>query len=649
MLNPAVLSYLPRLPVTLKAKQERFLQLVQRLPFDEQVEYVRAQLQDIGANVSALRSGEPAPGLRHLQEVGHILETHSHVPVAPDTFLLDRYFLDRRSEAYPEVVKEFVRMNSGQYNEVVLTGAIGTAKTTLAIWTCAYQLYRLSCILHPQNYFGLQASDEILFIFQSLNEKLAKALNFERFRHLLLGCQYFKDHFPFDTGVESELRFPKRIIVKPVTGADTAAIGQNVFGGILDEVNFMSNVEDSKKNPDGGGYDQALALYNTISRRRKSRFMRKGVVPGIFCIVSSKRYPGQFTDQKAEEAKTDHGIYIYDKRTWDVLPSERFSGKWFKVFVGDLTRKPRILDADEKFNPEDVAAGLIVDVPEDYRTEFQSDMMNALRDIAGVSTLARHPYIMNNEAVALCFGRRTSVLSTHTCDFLNTKLAIHPKRFRDTEYPRFVHIDLGITGDAAGVACGYVSGFDEIQINENVIERLPRIEYDFTLRVTPPRGDEIQFHKIRDLIYKLRDLGLPIKWVTLDSFQSRDMIQTLRTKGFITGLVSVDTDNTPYDTLKTALYQSRVWVPSHEHAEKELVSLERDTKKNKIDHPPNGSKDVADAMAGVAYGLTMRRETWVQHGISMFEIPDSVRQMAERNDNRLRAADEEGRRVAVRH
>lgn len=639
VLNPAVEQYLGYLPPKLKAVQDKFLGIIARLPFDRQVDAVRG----------AIRTEQERKLDEELFQYGRDVAAYTHEPVDAQTFLLDESFLNLASEAYPEVVREFVKINSGQYNEVVLTGAIGTAKTTLALWTTAYQLYRLSCIREPQRYFGLVASDEILFVFQSLNEKLSKALNFDRFRNLLLGCRYFKEKFPFDPGIESILKFPKRLIVKSITGADTAAIGQNVFGGLLDEVNFMAVTEDSKKNVDGGVYDQALALYNTISRRRKSRFMRKGRVPGIFCIVSSKRYPGQFTDQKAEEAKTDPTIYIYDKRTWDVLPSERFSGNWFKVFIGDTTRKPRVLEEGEKIDPVDVEGGLVVDVPEDFRTEFQNDMMNALRDIAGVSTLAHHPYMLNVEAVNACFGAGHSVLSETTADFIQKKLAILPKRFRDLQHPRFVHIDLGITGDAAGVACGYVPEFAPIRTNDNVVELLPVIQYDFTLRITPPRGDEIQFHKIRELLYKLRDLGLPIKWVTLDSFQSRDTIQMLRTKGFITGQVSVDTDNLPYDTLKTGMYQGRVRVPEHDFAKREIISLERDAKKNKIDHPPNGSKDVADAMAGVAYGLTMRRETWLSHGISMFEIPSSVMDMVAKNDKRLRAADEEGRRVAVEH
>lgn len=628
------MAQLSHLPKALRSKRQAIIERSLPFPPEDQVLSVRGM-------VRTLIEGKVSPELEELKRKYWDLR---HPPVGPREFLLSRKFLNRRSEVYPEVLEEFVRMNSGNYTEVVLTGGIGTAKTTLAIWTSAYQLYWLSCIRSPQKFFGLQSSDEILFVFQSLNERLAKSLNFERFRHLLLDSPYFRNEFKFDTSIESELRFPNRIMVRPVTGAATAAIGQNVFGGILDEVNFMATTENSKQSVDGGSYDQAISLYNTISRRRKSRFMHQGKVPGIFCIVSSKRYPGEFTDVKIEEAKTDKTIYVYDKKPWDVLPPERFSGKWFNVFIGDLTRKPRIMDEGETMAEAD--SHLVEPIPEDYRTEFQTDIMNALRDIAGVSTLARFPFIMNNEAVAQCFGTTDSVLSRVECDFTSTRLAILPKRIRDTEFPRFVHIDLGVTGDAAGVACGYVPEFKEIEVAEGVVERLPVVQYDFTLRVTPPRGDEIQFHKIRDLLYKLRQQGLPIKWVTLDSFQSRDMIQTLRTKGFICGMVSVDTDTLPYDMLKTGFYQGRITTPQHEHAERELVSLERDPKKNKIDHPPQGSKDVADAMAGVAYGLTMRRDVWLQHGISLFEIPDTLKQMVVKNDHRLQASDADGHRIA---
>ena len=201
-----------------------------------------------------------------------------------------------------------------------------------------------------------------------------------------------------------------------------------------------------------------------------------------------------------------------------------------------------------------------------------------------------------------------------------------PKRFQNLLFPRWVHIDLGLTGDAAGVACGYVPGFTRITRSE-VTETLPLIKFDFTLRVPPPPGGEINFAKIRTLLYKLREEGLPIRWVSFDSYQSQDSIQILNGKGFKAGLVSMDKTSLQYDLTKTAFYDNRVELPLHERAKIELLSLERIAKPNKwiIDHPPHGSKDISDAIAGVVSGVSRAIDVWVMHDIPLSEIPDSMK------------------------
>ena len=69
-----------------------------------------------------------------------------------------------------------------------------------------------------------------------------------------------------------------------------------------------------------------------------------------------------------------------------------------------------------------------------------------------------------------------------------------------------------------------------------------------------PEGDEIQIWKIRELIYKYRELGVNVRWVSFDGFQSTDSLQTLRQKGFQTGLMSVDRTDIPYQLTKMELY-----------------------------------------------------------------------------------------------
>jgi len=601
---------------------ERILGALTSVHPDEQEEVLRATIQDFQKLVV-----EGDTSMESMNAIGAPMRDFRIKPVGPKEFLLSKRYLGLEDELYPKVGEEFEKINSGNYVEVVLTGAIGTAKTTLAIWTTAYQVYLLACLRNPQRTFGLDRSSEILFVFQSLNATLAKQLNYDRFRSLIQTSPFFTEYFPFDTKINTECIFPNRIIVRPVSGQESAAIGQNVFGGMMDEVNFMEVTEASAKSVDGGEYNQAIALYNSLSRRRKSRFMKKGKLPGVFCLVSSKRYPGQFTDIKTIEAESDPTIYIYDKTTWDVLPEENFSGEWFHIFIGDIARKPRILEKNDPMDRKKNAK-LIMRVPIEYHEEFKTDMLNALRDIAGVSTLAQHPFIMDNDAVDEGFGTVQSVLTRDVVDFSEAKVGVMRNKFLAPDEPRWVHIDLSMTGDATGIACGFVDKFTKTKAGDDTYEVLPNIVFDFMLRVIPPKGSEINYQKIRDLIYKLKEEGMNIQWISCDSFQSTDMMQLLRRKGYATGMVSIDKDIEPYSFLKTAFYQRRIDAPTHPCVQKEIASLEIDQKKGKVDHRADSSKDVSDAMAGVVFGLSLRREVWARHRISPFEIPEHYRTVA---------------------
>lgn len=553
------------------------------------------------------------------------LELYVRAPVDVETFICDKEYLNREAEIYPKVLDAIIELNSGKYVEAVLTGGIGSAKTTIAIYTTAYQLYLLSCYRNPHRLFGLDPSSEIEFICQSINKTLAKSVDYARLKALLEQSEYFQDCFRYNPNIMSELVFPNRIKVIPVAGLETATIGQNVIGGIIDELNYMSVIEKSKLSVDKGTYDQAVALYNSIARRRKTRFMQQGMLPGILCLVSSKKYPGQFTDSKVAEAKDDPTIFVYDRRVWEIKPEGTYSGEVFKVFIGDISRKPRILEEKEEVTEE----RLVIDIPVEHREDFRKDIINALREIAGVSTLARHPFLINVDVVSSCFGKTDSIFEQDKVDFVETQLHILKDRIKNPQYPRFAHIDLGLTSDNAGIAIGYVDKFVTVNRDEERSEVLPSIVIDGVLAVAPPTNGEILFYKIRRVLYLLKDLGVNIRWITFDSFQSVDSQQLLMAKGFLTGMQSIDKSEEPYGFLKAALYDKRISCPIHNITLKELVSLERDTKTGKIDHPPGGSKDCSDALAGVVYGLTLRREVWAMFNIPTVMIPDSVKNAKE--------------------
>jgi hypothetical protein len=560
-----------------------------------------------------------------------ILASLKSYPVSIREFITSPDYLDQADSIYPKILDELEALNNppvdglahGQrlgshYTEAVFTGGIGVGKSHAALLTLAYHLYVLSCLDNPQALFDLDHSSEILFVFQTVNATLAKQLDYARFKAIIERSPYFNREFTYNREIDSELQFPNRIIVRPVTGLESGTIGQNIYAAILDEVNFLEITQNSKKNMDGGEYDQAVQLYNSIASRRKSRFMKQGRTLGMLCLVSSKRYPNQFTDRKVAQSEKEiqttgmTSIYVYDKRRWDIKPDD-YCGDTFKVFIGDVSRKPRILMGESTANASDE---MIVDIPVEYQAEFENDIMRALREVAGLSTLAVHPFMPNTEAVSGCFGHHPSLLSEECTDFTQP-LQAYSDNIQEPDERRFVHVDLALTTDSAGVVCGYVSGFKKVRRGKDITETLPVVTIDFALEVVPPQGGEIQISRVREMIYAMKDkLGLNIHWVSFDQYQSADSIQVLRRKGFTTGIQSMDKTPVPYEVLKQALYDGRVFAPAHQKLQQELLALEFNSKKNKVDHPQQSSKDISDALAGVVFGLSRQRVTWSRWNVS---------------------------------
>lgn len=550
-------------------------------------------------------------------------------PISIREFINSKFYLGKAGEVYPAIMVELEELNSGKYDEAVLTGGIGSGKTTTALYSLAYQLYLLSCLRNPHQLYGLDSSSEIKMVFQNITIGLARGVDYNRFRDMIERSPYFQRHFMYDREISSKLLFPNRIEIEPVSGSETASIGQNVIGGIIDEVNFMAVTENSKQSSDGGTYDQAVELYNTIARRRKSRFITGGVMPGLLCLVSSKKTPGQFTDRKELEAKTNPRIFVFNKRVWDIKPWS-FSGVTFAIFCGDETRQPRLLVNQEIVSESERT--LVDHIPIEFLPEFKDDITKALRDIAGRSTLAISPFMPDMAKVTANFGKRKSLCAQDKVDFREVRPQVYPKLINNPQHKRFVHLDLSLRGDSTGLVIGHVPRFAKVDRGNGTVERLPVIEIDMALEVAAPRGGEIEFSNIRRLLYKLREMGLPLWWVTLDSYQSVDTMQILRSEGFVTGYQSMDVTMVPYTILKTALYDGRVPMGHNLKLQTELLTLERDFKKGKIDHTAHGTKDMADALAGVVYGLSCRKEIWLGHGEDPVTAPSLAAEMHNRED-----------------
>lgn len=552
--------------------------------------------------------------------------------VGIEEFAESAEYMNQGGYVRPAIKKKLIELfESEQFVEAVLTGAIGIGKNYYADMAISYMLYTLSAYHNPQLEFDLAPGSSIVFIMQSKTLTLAKKVVFDQFSARLKLSPYFTQNFMFDTYVKSELRFPQNIYVIPVGGSDTSALGMNVYGGIIDEMNFMARIRDSiqTRYTHEEEYDQAERLYTTLIRRMKSRFMQKGRLPGKLLLVSSVNYPDDFTGRKLVEAETDPTIFVMKMSQWEALPADRFCGEVFLVEVGNEFRRSRLLDTYEEADESES----VIEVPTEYKADFERDLEAALRDYAGITTGTKHAFIPYRELIVQ--AQETYKDVTSGLNLFRYETIVFEDLFSDgiVEWERLVnidyfeevlldrrqvfaaHVDVGLTNDAAGLAIGRLAGYKLLPATKYYDERrgefieirdirAPIYMIDGILQIRAPRGGEVDLGQVRDLLLWFRG-EINLKWGTADSYQSAMLLQALRKARIRSGVLSVDSSPAPYTETKLAIKDQRVIMQPHGVASKELRELEAEGEK--IDHPPGGSKDCSDAIAGVIHML-MRKE-----------------------------------------
>lgn len=562
----------------------------------------------------------------------------THRPVTIEEFIQDEYFLnlkivddedeeDDGSSAHKvgiwrECFKAVTEVIRGGYSEALFMGAIGIGKSTMAQIITAYDIYQLSCERYPQIKAGLLPGFPIVFACLNVTDQLAHKVTFAGFESLMDGVPYFDEHFPRNKYLKSIAAFPNNIKVEAAAAFAKKILGQNVIGGIVDELNFMAITQESKRARDGGEFHQAQEVYTTLVRRAKSRFdISKGTI-GHICLVSSKGYPDDFTEKRKNEVTVanDGSTYVFDKPHWEVRPRRIFKqGTPFRVELGDARYTSRILGKDEA--PRKGAK--VLTVPAYFRKDFEQDLLGALRDFAGVATDTTKAYFYDRDLIwAMTDRYEEETEYDYPFDERVIELGLGFPTLRDGYEvpmplrPRSCHIDLSVSRDWCGVAVGFVDKVVTIRTTDpksgtRVTEEVPSVVYDVILTIKPPKAGQIEFAQVRQLIYMIReDIGIPIKWVTFDGFESTDSRQILRKKGYTTGRISVE-DLSVYEDFRTALYyHKRIAAPEHVQAFSEFSKLEADFEKGKIDHPPNGRKDTSDAMVGVFTNLQNQRSSW---------------------------------------
>ena len=135
----------------------------------------------------------------------------------------------------------------------------------------------------------------------------------------------------------------------------------------------------------------------------------------------------------------------------------------------------------------------------------------------------------------------------------------------------------------------------------------PRVYMDLMLKITPPKSGRIQFDDVEAMLDRLRSAGFMIAVVTADGHQSEFFLQRqLQKPGVvIADKLSLDIRKDPYFSFRDAIFdvasdgRRRLSFYDYEPFFEEARRVEE--RRDKIDHPHHGSKDICDGVAGVVH------------------------------------------------
>lgn len=547
---------------------------------------------------------------------------YASIPPTIDEFLNDKYYAgsflggNKLFPTWREQLRDiYPTPFTSPFLQIAVTGAIGLGKSTFCMAGVLYDLCRLLHLKNPHKTYHLIESDRIVIAFMNTTMRLADSVLYRQFKDWLHLSPYFREQLKkVPQRDDGPPKLPHNIVI--LSGSrETHVLGQAIVAGILSELNYQG--EHQK--------EQAFKQYQSVLSRMESRFMRgEGLItPGRLWLDSSKSDEMGFLERHLKKAKEDPLSLVVEKAHWEIMvPAGKLqvSGKKFQVFIGDQNRDPFILEETaDKYNIE---PNLIIDIPIEYKDAFVRDIYTALRDKAGVSTWSSHKFLPQasiiNRALALdnpCYKVEVEVDFDDKSDDLINYIDLNKL---ERNFPYFVHLDLGIRVDRTGIA--FTRGEGEVAVNRTDSQNLTDVltsdlsfVTDLVMAVIPKPGKEVPLSRLKKFMVDLSHAGIEIAAISMDGYQSKNLIQDWVDLGYDAALLSVDINRDAYDHLKNCMNEERWRGPDHPILRKEFINLIDVGKK--IDHPPiegqidkaeRPSKDMTDAVAGSVWNCFLK-------------------------------------------
>lgn len=436
-------------------------------------------------------------------------------------------------------------------------------------------------------------------------------------------------------------------------------------GGKYDEATVVYNAAKNRMQnrfmlPDGSMPEPSF-LIALCKETYPDSFIRK-----LINEIRDKKNDVDVTLDDGTVRKRTAGVYEFAE--WDVR-RDYYNGKKFWIRTSTRNRDAKIitelddLETEKKMITEmkksgygDDDSGVIIDVLDNNNqimlNSARGNIDLFLRDRAGRPTQTIGRFFRNKEKIRNAI-RRHGFVNPVTGETIDDRLTKHAYTLIETDFrdrvklkprsvarwnvyynndgemckywtpainpttERYVHVDMGLTNDAAGISICHIAGYvmrsktstERETFGEVVDYKLPYFWVDLMLRVLPPGGGEqIRFSDIKQIVMDFQRLGFKFKAASADGYQSANLLQDFSDMGMDTAVVSVDRTIEPYSLLRDLFNEERIAIYEHDIVLGELYNLERGVKAGMrhgkrvriewVDHPTKGTKDVSDSLAG---------------------------------------------------
>lgn len=586
--------------------------------------------QEVLKILEQLSAGGKSDSLNNL-----LYQDYKEIPVDILTFIKDDRYLGKawktsegKLKLFPYwenlLPKIFPDPFTTSVNNLIESGGRGLGKSEIAVTCILYLMYRVMCLRDPHTYYNLKVTEKFAFALMNITEKLAKDIAVSKFQNTVQLSPWFlsrgtmtqKDNLPY--------WLPPDYINLIIGSQPSHVIGQPIFAAFFDEIDFIRNQDIEKQK------EKAKDMLDTAMGGMKTRFTNRGKNPGLMVLASSKRSDKSFLENHMRMSLENEpeNVIIVDEPTWNIRPSGEYSGKKFKIALGNKFLASQIIpEGDNDLDYWTSKGYTILEVPIEYKSKFFEDIDRALADYAGIASSELTKYISGerfneckSDKIKNLFTRDIIEVGNSPTDTQQYYDFIDLTRLDRSMIgkPMFVHLDMSISGDKTGIAGVWIKGKKPVAEGETESNSLI-YQLAFSVSIKAPKGYQISFEKNRKFILWLREQGFRIKGITADTFQSYDTLQELKSKGFNCDTLSVDRVDVqshickPYQYFKTTIYENRVLIYKEDSAllTEEVINLERNANSGKIDHPDNGrfgSKDISDAVCGAIFNASQHAE-----------------------------------------